>query len=187
MPKKTVRQSMLARRRILAASEVKSASLMVQSRFIASDEFARADVLALYAPIHNEVDTAAVFAAARSSAKTVLYPTVSGTGIEFRPVIDLEELRKGAFGIPEPPESRELYNPLDIDLIVIPGVAFDLAGKRVGYGKGYYDKTLHFVEGRKKLVGFCYEFQLVEEIKDEPHDVRMDLLVTEKRVMRPRN
>jgi len=62
-----------------------------------------------------------------------------------------------------------------------------LAGKRVGYGKGYYDKTLHFVEGRKKLVGFCYEFQLVEEIKDEPHDVRMDLLVTEKRVMRPRN
>ena len=71
--------------------------------------------------------------------------------------------------------------------IVIPGIAFDMTGKRIGYGKGYYDRTLHHLEGEGKLVGFCYDFQLVDAIAGEPHDVLMDLLITDKRVIRPRD
>jgi 5-formyltetrahydrofolate cyclo-ligase len=67
---------------------------------------------------------------------------------------------------------------------VVPGVAFDRSGRRIGYGKGYYDKTLHVLEGSGRLVAFCYDFQLFEEIVGEPHDVTMDIIVTETTVVR---
>lgn len=187
MPKQRLRQIMLARRKDLSAPEAVVKSLKVQKTFVASAEFAGAGILALYAPIHNEVDTALVFAEALANLKTVLYPVVSGEGLLFRRVLNPDGLRKGAFGIPEPDAKCMMYDPGSADLIVIPGVVFDLNGKRIGYGKGYYDKTLHSLEGRGKLVGFCYDFQLVDEVTDEPHDVKMDLLITEKRVIRPRD
>ena len=81
----------------------------------------------------------------------------------------------------------DAYDPCEADLIVLPGVAFDTKGKRIGYGKGYYDKALHSLEGQGKLIGFCYDFQLVDDIAGEPHDVKMDLLITEKRVVCPRD
>ncbi len=187
MPKQKLRQTILARRRILAASEVGAASLLIQKAFIASAEFTKARVLALYAPIHNEVVTAEVLTEALAAAKTVLYPAVSGDGLRFRRVLVLDQLQKGAFGILEPDASCDAYDPCEADLIVLPGVAFDTKGKRVGYGKGYYDKALHSLEGQGKLIGFCYDFQLVDDIAGEPHDVKMDLLITEKRVVCPRD
>jgi 5-formyltetrahydrofolate cyclo-ligase len=187
MPKQKLRQSILARRRTLAASEVRVASLLIQQAFIASAEFVNARVMALYAPIHNEVDTAEVFIEALAAIKTVLYPAVSGDGLRFRRVIAPEQLQKGTFGILEPDASCDAYDPCEADLIVLPGVAFDTKGKRIGYGKGYYDKALHSLEGRGKLIGFCYDFQLVDDIAGEPHDVKMDLLITEKRVVCPRD
>jgi 5-formyltetrahydrofolate cyclo-ligase len=128
-----------------------------------------------------------VFAEALAALKLVLYPAVCGEGLVFRRVLGLKGLQRGAFGISEPASSCEAYDPHEADLFVIPGVAFDLQGKRIGYGKGYYDKTLHSIEGQGKLVGFCHDFQLVENIADEPHDVKMDILITEKRVLRPRD
>ena len=144
-------------------------------------------MLALYAPVHNEVDTSVVFVEALAALKSVLYPAVCGEGLVFQRVLDQKELKKGAFGISEPAAVCEAYDPSEADLVVIPGVAFDVHGKRIGYGKGYYDKTLHSIEGQGKLVGFCYDFQVVETIADEPHDVKMDMLITEKRVLRPRD
>jgi 5-formyltetrahydrofolate cyclo-ligase len=75
----------------------------------------------------------------------------------------------------------------EADVVVLPGIAFDLKGHRIGYGKGYYDKTLHRLEGQGRLVGLCYDFQLVEMITGEPHDVKMDLIISEKRIVRPEN
>lgn len=160
---------------------------MVQKEFIASAEFARANVLALYAPIYNEVDTFEVLATALAASKVVLYPAVCGERLIFRRVCGPNDLWKGTFGILEPASSCEVYEPHRADVVVIPGVVFDADGKRIGYGKGYYDKALHFMEGQGKLVGFCYDFQVVDAITNEPHDVRMDLLITEKRVIRPRD
>jgi 5-formyltetrahydrofolate cyclo-ligase len=185
MPKHDCRHRILDQRKHLAVAEAKAASLQVQRAFIASAEFARAKVVALYAPIHKEVDTFAVFVEALAASKSVLYPAVCGERLVFSRVLGLKGLQKGAFGISEPASSCETYDPREADLIVIPGVAFDSQGKRIGYGKGYYDKTLHSIEGQGKLVGFCYDFQLVENIADEPHDVKMDILITEKRVLRP--
>ena len=177
----------LARRKALSTTEARSSGLMIQKAFIASEAFRRAGVIGLYAPIHNEVDTAEVCAQALATAKKVLYPAVCGDKLEFRRILAPGMLQKGTFGILEPAVSCEPLDPSDADLVVIPGIAFDAAGKRIGYGKGYYDKTLHHLEGQGKLVGFCYDFQLVDAIAGEPHDVLMDLLITEKRVICPRD
>jgi len=182
MPKRALRAATLARRRELTPQQVRAHSLELQRHFLALPEFRRAAVLALYAPIHNEAETAAVASEALSAGKSLLYPAVQGHDIQFRRVGSLSELVPGRFGIPEP--AGEPCNPSDADLIVVPGVAFDVFGRRIGYGKGFYDRALHRLEGSGRLVGFCYDFQLSEAIVGEPHDVTMDLIVTELRVVR---
>jgi 5-formyltetrahydrofolate cyclo-ligase len=182
MPKRTLRTESLAKRRELSVEQVKCQSLALQSLFLALPEFRQARVLALYAPIHREVDTSAVAVEALSAGKTLLYPAVAGSELQFRRVRGLDELSAGCYGIPEP--VGEAWEPRQADLIVVPGVAFDRSGRRIGYGKGYYDKTLHVLEGSGRLVAFCYDFQLFEEIVGEPHDVTMDIIVTETTVVR---
>lgn len=176
---------MLNRRKSLSDEEIRSAGFRAQQAFMASPEFSVARVLALYSPIHGEVDTSEVLRTALKEGKIVLYPVVCGDGLRFIRVTDPDGLRKGAFGIPEPCLSGEAF-PLDrTDVFVIPGVAFDLSGRRIGYGKGFYDRALHQFEGRGRLIGFCYDFQVVEEIAGEPHDVAIDVIVTDRRVIRP--
>ena len=182
MPKHALRTGTLARRRELSPQQVSCQSNALQLRFLALPEFQRAQVLALYAPIHHEVETSAVATAALAAGKTLLYPAVAGSDLQFRRVHGLDELVPGRYGIPEP--VGEDWDPQAADLIIVPGVAFDQSGRRIGYGKGYYDKSLHRLEGDGRLVGFCYDFQLFEEIVGEPHDVTMDLIVTESRVVR---
>jgi 5-formyltetrahydrofolate cyclo-ligase len=182
MPKRTLRAETLAKRRELSQEQVSCQSLALQRRFLALPEYQRAQVLALYAPIHREVETSAVALQALVAGKTLLYPAVVGSDMQFRRVLGLEELTPGRYGIPEP--AGDAWEPRLAEVIVVPGVAFDLSGRRIGYGKGYYDRSLHKLEGSGRLVGFCHDFQLLEEIVGEPHDVTMDIIVTELRVVR---
>jgi 5-formyltetrahydrofolate cyclo-ligase len=187
MPKRSLRHQLLARRKALSVAEVEAMSEVIQKTFMASREFAEAKIIALYAAAHNEVDTAAVLKQSLADGKSVLLPTVCGDGLDFRQISGLASLHGGAFGILEPDSSCTVRIPQEADVIVVPGVAFDLMGRRVGYGKGYYDRVLHTLEGFGKLVGFCYEMQLVTDISAEPHDVKMDMIITEKQVVRPRD
>lgn len=182
MPKRAHRAAVLARRRELTASQVVSLSLALQRRFLELSEYRAAREVVLYAPIQGEVGTAEVAAAALSAGKTLLYPAVVGDDLKFCRVTALTELKPGRFGILEPDGPG--CDPAGADLVVVPGVAFDMEGRRIGYGKGYYDRSLHRLEGSGKLVAFCYDFQLLQEIVGEPHDVTMDLIVTESRVVR---
>jgi len=178
---------MLARRRVIPAAEASAFGQVIQRSFIASAEFGRADMVGLYAPIHNEVATSEVLKALLATRRAALYPAVTGDMIEFRRVLDPDMLHRGTYGIPEPDAFCEVVDPDLADLIIVPGIAFDETGKRIGYGKGFYDRALHHLEGKGKLVGFCYDCQVVDAITGEPHDVTMDLLITEKRVIRPRD
>ncbi|WP_136527063.1 5-formyltetrahydrofolate cyclo-ligase [Geomonas ferrireducens] len=182
MPKRAHRSTALARRRELTPSQVASLSQALQRRFLELPEYQAAREVALYAPIRGEVDTAAVAAAALAAGKKLLYPAVVGDDLKFCRVGGLGELTQGSFGILEP--NGPGCDPAAADLVVVPGVAFDMEGRRIGYGKGYYDRALHRLEGSGKLVAFCYDFQLLQEIVGEPHDVTMDLIVTESRVVR---
>jgi 5-formyltetrahydrofolate cyclo-ligase len=182
MPKRAIRAETLARRRELSPEQVSCQSLALQLNFLALPEYQRSQVLALYAQIQHEVETSAVAVEALAAGKTLLYPAVQGSDMQFRRVQGLNELTPGRYGIPEP--AGDAWEPKHADLIVVPGVAFDLSGRRIGYGKGYYDKALHRLEGTGRLIGFCYDFQLLNEIVGEPHDVMMDIIVTELRVVR---
>jgi 5-formyltetrahydrofolate cyclo-ligase len=187
MPKRTIRQWILARRLGLPREETVAASLAVQKRFMATREFSEAKVIAIYSPIHNEVETGEIMNRVLESPRVLLFPKVERDGLELRRVNGPWDLQKGAFGIREPTMECALHAATDVDLFVVPGVAFDVKGRRIGYGKGYYDRTLHPLEGKGKLVGFCYDFQLVDEIALDPHDVIMDMVITERRVIRAGN
>ncbi len=174
---------MLQRRRALTLDRWMLLSRLVQQRFLASDLFAQARLLALYSPVKREVDTMEVVFAALAAGKRVIFPAVAQGGLLFREITGTHDLSSGAFGILEPAPTCPLRLPEEADCIVVPGVAFDRRGQRIGYGKGYYDRTLHSLEGTGRLVGFCFEFQLVEEIVVELHDVALDLIITERQTM----
>jgi len=177
---------MLAMRKGLSAAESAAAGRLAQQSLMETEEFSQAGVVALYAPIHNEMETADVLRQALASGKTVLFPAVCPDGLVFRSIVNASDLHKGAFGIPEPAMKCPAHPPGEADLIVVPGVVFDMEGRRIGYGKGYYDRALHRLEGNGRLIGFCYDFQVVEEIPGYSHDVQMDLIITERRIIRRR-
>lgn len=183
MPKKPIRAALLAQRKHLSLDTCLHLSLEAQQRLLQLPEFAAADAIALYSPIRNEPFTEEVFRQARRLGKQVAYPRVEGDAMAFFEVADHDELQPGNFGVLEPRGDRLL--PVErLDLLLVPGVAFDLAGHRLGYGKGFYDRLLQRRAPHGRLVGFCYEFQLLPALPAEPHDVRMDLLVTEQRTLR---
>lgn len=183
MPKRTLRSSMLARRRSLGADLWQSASRAAQQRLQMLGPFQQATRVALYAPLMNELDTALLFVAARQAGKQVLYPLVCDDRLAFHEITALEQLGRGSFGIlePCPVSAGQVHEPAD--LMVVPGVAFDLRGHRIGFGKGYYDRYLAGLKQLPILVGLCHDFQLCDEVPAEGHDIRMDYVVTECRVV----
>ncbi len=182
MPKKSIRSTMLVQRRQLASADCVAMSHAAQMRLLATPEFSRAATLALYSPIQNEVFTDELFHAARRLAKRVAYPRIRRDSLEFVEVGALAELQPGRFGIPEP-AGDTLLAAADLDFMLVPGVAFDRGGFRLGYGKGYYDRFLHAVDRRPCLAGFCFDFQLVADLPMEAHDVGMNLVVTDVRTL----
>ncbi|AJE04901.1 5-formyltetrahydrofolate cyclo-ligase [Geobacter pickeringii] len=185
MPKRAIRQLLLARRKLLPVIEAQCAARRAQQALIATPEFVLARRVILYSPIHGEVDTREIMEASWSAGKDVFLPAVCGEDLRFIRVASEGDFKKGAFGILEPCQTGEALPPGRADIIVLPGVAFDLFGRRIGYGKGYYDRALHCLEGTGRLFGFCYDFQLVDEIAGEPHDVAVDVVITERRMIRP--
>ena len=186
MPKRSLRQRMLAQRRAFPLPEQARASLEIQRVLASRPEFAAARVLALYSPIHGEVDTTWLMHLATATGKTVLLPAMTAAGLVFRELPRDYELVPGAFGVMEPAADCPERQPAEADLLVVPGVAFDLAGRRLGYGKGCYDRALHRLENTGKLVAIAYDFQVLDEIAGESHDVQMDLIITEMRIVTPR-
>jgi 5-formyltetrahydrofolate cyclo-ligase len=185
MPKRTLRQQILARRRTLSHDQWRAASQMAQQQLISLAEFTQADCIALYAPVHKETDTANILVEAFRTGKRVLYPAVCDDRMVFRQVDGVECLAEGCFGILEPCSTGCDHQADEPDLIVVPGVAFDQSGHRIGYGKGFYDRFLQHPGRKAHLVGLCHDFQLIAgSIPAEEHDIRMELIVTDQRVIR---
>ncbi|TLM65201.1 MAG: 5-formyltetrahydrofolate cyclo-ligase [Deltaproteobacteria bacterium] len=183
MPKRPIREKFLAARRHCSAETCLGLSLLIQERFLGSAPYRQAGVVGLYSPVLNEVQTEQVARQCLADAKRLVYPRVSGEALRFMEVSSLAELVPGRFGILEPPEGREV--PMrEVDLLVVPGVAFDLVGHRLGYGKGYYDRALAASRADLERVGFAYEFQVVAQLPAAGHDRRLTGLVTEQRMLR---
>ena len=175
---------MLAMRRALSPDSLVTSSHAAQLNLLSLDEYARAKSIALYAPTHNETDTGLILAASFQAGKRVLYPAVCGHQMVFRHIDRVESLQKGAFGIMEPCPTGVDHLADEADLIVVPGVVFDLTGHRIGYGKGFYDRFLHHPGCRAHLIGLCHDFQLTDSaIPVDSHDIPMEIVVTDKRII----
>jgi len=135
-----------------------------------------------YCAVNNEVDTTQIIMDALDNGKTVALPRVVDGDIVFYAIRNLDDLEFGFMGIPEPPERDEYKIDKDDVFVVIPGLAFDSKGNRSGYGKGFYDRFLANHPGCLK-VGFAFEKQIFDELENNEHDIGLDLIVTENRIV----
>ncbi len=184
MPKNVLREALLAQRAALSRDEWLQASCAAQQRLLGMPLFSKADCIALYAPIRHELDTALLFHAACAQGKHLLYPQVSGDLLVFRQVRVESDFVLGSFGVLEPRSDLPAVSVEAAQLIVVPGVAFDCQGYRIGFGKGFYDRALACCDRQIDLVGFCHDFQVVASVPAEAHDVRMKYVVTDARCIR---
>ncbi len=185
--KQSLRRDMRAIRRRIPGEHRIQAYRAAAARLLDQPALHRAAVVALYAPIRSEVRPRDVAATLWETGKTVVYPRVHAdeSTLRFYRVDSLSELVKsGRYRLPTPPESAP-HVPLDaIELFVVPGLAFDDDGYRLGWGRGYYDITLAASATAIK-VGFCYEQQHLSRVPRTSNDVPMHLVVTDERVIHP--
>ena len=187
MPKQAHRRQMLARRRSLGFAEWSESSRRAQQKFLSLEEYALSGCIALYAPLRNETDTELIAEDAFAKGKLVLYPAICGAEMVLRQIDSLEDLHQGCFGIPEPCHKGTEHLADSADLIIVPGVVFDSGGHRIGYGKGFYDRFLKHPDRKAHLIGLCHDFQLIDiAIPADTHDIRMEVIVTDRRIIRCR-
>ncbi|MEK6979316.1 MAG: 5-formyltetrahydrofolate cyclo-ligase [Candidatus Micrarchaeota archaeon] len=156
-----------------------AASLKICESVLGLDEFKSARTVALYIPKGSEVDVKPLILQAIAD-KEVLVPVISSDNhIEFVKFTSFDDLKPAKFGILEP---KTKINPnREPDIVIVPGLAFDIDFHRLGYGKGYYDKL--FARLKTFKLGVCFDLQIVEKIPRHEHDVRLDCVVSEKRVL----
>lgn len=174
--KQEIRQEVRIRRRALAPSEIEIRSERVLTRLCELSCWRQAKTILLYHSLPAEVSTLPLFEE-RDNGKKLLLPVVRGEELELRIFENEATLQSGSFGVLEP-QGKTFADFDAIDLAIIPGVAFDRNGHRLGYGKGYYDRLLPRLQACR--IGLCFDFQLYDEIPHDPHDVRMDCIVNEK-------
>ena len=171
MTKRELRQRIRTQKRRLSAAELAVMSEDICSKVLALASWQEAGTLLLYYPLPDEVDVRLLIKDAFESGKKVLLPVVKGDELELHLYEGEASLKEGAFGIMEP--TGPLFAPIhydEIELAIIPGMAFDSAGHRLGRGKGYYDRLLPNLRDAK-LIGVCFPFQFLEEVPAEAHDI----------------
>lgn len=177
--KNTIRQKFKSKRAEMNICEVEDKSKRASELFLKSDLYKNSNILMLYIPIGNEVKTQDIIKNAFSDGKTVLVPVTDKDSYEISAhrIAPDTKFIKGTFSISEPQNSI-VFDGDSIDTIVVPGVAFDRKGARVGFGKGCYDKFLNSHSAVK--VGLCYDLQICETIETDMFDINMDYILTEK-------
>jgi 5-formyltetrahydrofolate cyclo-ligase len=167
---------MLRVRRAIASEARQRAGAAVAARVMASEEFARARRVVVYAPTADELPTAQLVEAALAAGKLLLWPRVSAIGDLEVAAARPHELARDAASMLAPPRAAHAEILRRGDLVIVPGLAFTRAGARLGRGGGHYDRLLDGVEATS--LGVAFDIQLVDELPLEPHDRGVDLVVT---------
>jgi len=183
--RESLRKRILKRRNKEPEDSRRKKSQRIRERLFSLNEFKKAHTILFYYSKGSEVETREMMEEALREGKRVLLPKVRGREIYLGEIKDLEkDVEKGIFGLLEPKEvSFKKISPQEIDLIILPGIAFDLKGGRIGYGKGYYDRFLRKILERISLVGLAYDFQVVKNIPSEKHDRRVSRVITETQII----
>lgn len=144
------------------------------------EEYKNAERIYLYSPIQNEVRTNEILDNALLNKKEVAYPLVKEDTMQFYKIKSISDLTAGYMNILEPSEKSEIS--LKPGLVLVPGIAFDNKLNRIGFGKGFYDKWLTD-NINNCLIGLAYDFQIVDTVYPQKHDIKMNYIITEKRII----
>jgi len=161
-------------------------SYKIQERLFRLPEFVRAKTILFYVATRDEVKTESMIKKALEYGKRVVVPisNVKERTLNLSEIKDFDELEPGAFNIPEP--KKQFLRPVsseEIDLVIVPGVAFDEKGNRIGYGMGFYDRFLRNVKKHILVIGLAYEFQIIKKIPVDDKDVTVHKVVSEKEIL----
>jgi 5-formyltetrahydrofolate cyclo-ligase len=182
--KRGLRARILRERDATPAEDRATASASIAALLLAREDFASSKTVLLTLPFGSEWDTRALLRAALAGAKTVALPRVNLATrmLDICAITRIEhDAAPGYRGIPEPCAHCELLGVASIDWVLVPGVAFDRAGHRIGYGGGYYDRLLPLLRADAHRVAGAFELQLVDHVPAASHDVAVDAVVTEAR------
>ena len=175
MDKHQLRQSIRQQKRAMTEEEILRRSAKLGELFAASEAYQNAKTIYGYLPYNQEVRTWPILRQALADGKQVAVPKVYGEEMKFIFLTDLTQVAAGYAGIPEPIADGPVAEEQDA-LVLMPGLAFDPQGHRIGYGGGFYDKFLS-QEPNHPTVALCYAFQMVDHLETEPFDIPVDTVI----------
>ena len=179
MDKKAIREKICLARKNLPKEAILKKSKEIIEALTGLKEYADAETVMSYISLDEEVDTKEFIKNELGLGKTLVVPFMENDVIHVSKLKNLE-LAKGRFGVLEPVK-KEICDD-KIDLVLVPGIAFDINGSRIGFGNGCYDRFLENCNALK--IGLAFEEQIVEPIPAEKHDKQVDMIITDKRVIR---
>ena len=175
MDKKALRAQIRQKKREMTPEQIMQLSQVLCDKFLQSQQYHDAKAVYLYLPYNQEVRTERILQQALRDGKRVAVPKIYGEEMEFIYLTDLSQVAPGCCGIPEPIADEPIAREPDA-LVLMPGLAFDKEGHRIGYGGGFYDKYLAEEPGHP-TVALCYAFQMLERLQTEPHDIVVDCVI----------
>ncbi len=179
LSKMQIRNTMKKRRSELSPAEVRTRSEHIIARLTALEIYHRAGCMGSYVSVKNEVDTCTLIDSALDSGKRVAVPVAKQSHMLIHKEIrTLADLKPSVLGLLEPVgEAGTEVSPDTLDLVLVPGLAFDHAGNRIGFGVGYYDRFLSLTPAFK--IGLAYDFQIFDRLPTDPCDISLDLIISE--------
>lgn len=173
---------MRAKRRALSKDDVKIKSDEIRNNLFKMECIKQAETICTFISAFKEPDTVEIIKELWGQGKKVIVPItdVESSTLSLSYISSMEDMEKGAYGILEPKTVHTADENI-IDVILVPGLAFDRNGGRMGFGKGYYDRLLE--NGKAIKIGICYDFQIFKKIPTESHDIPMNFIITEKEIL----
>ena len=175
MDKQALRKQIREQKRAMTTEQIDAASARLGELFLRSEQYLQAKTIYGYLPYNQEVRTVPMLEQAIRDGKRVAVPKVYGDEMRFIYIDDFTRVEKGYAGIPEPTNDEPVAND-PTALVLMPGLAFDPQGHRIGYGGGFYDKFLA-AEPDHPTVALCYAFQMVDSLPTEDFDIPVDTVL----------
>ncbi len=175
MDKKALRQKIKEQKRAMTEEEIVAASNRLAEQFFATEQYKNAKTIYGYLPYNQEVRTTGMLQKALDDGKRIAVPKIYGDEMRFIYLDDLSKVEKSGYGIPEPVADGPVADD-PTALVLMPGLAFDPEGHRIGYGGGFYDKFLA-AEPEHPTVALCYEFQMLPHLETEKFDIPVDCVI----------
>ena len=180
--KQKLRKDILEKRDSLSKEEIINKSNIIKEKLFSLSEYKKANIICFFVSFKSEVNTNDMIKECIEEGKTVCVPVITGEKLILSRINNPSELtKKNKYGILEPPVINEI-DKTDVDIITVPGAAFDKHGHRVGYGKGYYDDLLKDYGGLS--LGICFDLQIVDKVPRDEWDEKIDMVITEGRIIK---